>query len=687
MGNTAYKIIHFDLSNKLTLPNPAEGKRWYYVFWYKNVPLGHIWLQKKDIPALVSDWEIQVLKAIAKSIYYYFVIENDSDYEAILQAFSQNPTWLLTKANAQFLKAITPPAATGEAVSVVICTRNRTRALASCLESLLASGDDNFEIVVVDNAPSDSQTAELVYQKFPTVVYVHEPRKGLDIARNTGAKTASKPIIAYTDDDVIIPKDWISKVRSCFDTPTTMAVTGLVIPYVLNTESQYIFERYWGFNKGYIPQVFDHRYFKERVDEGVPVWDIGAGANMAFRKDIFDLVGFFDERLDVGASGCSGDSEFWYKILAEGWNCVYFPHLYAFHQHRESNADLKKQIFAYMRGNVSSILVQYEKYHHEGNLKRIQESLPTYYKKRIKEWFKGHWGNQNKYLFTEIRGCFSGKKFYEQHQNTPPYSQQDNFKPLEFDTLPEYPLVSVIIPCYNQGQYLKDAIKSIEEQSYQNYEIIVVDDASTDDTKAVCQEFSRVKYVYAYRVGVAVARNIGVSYAQGHTLMFLDADDFLYPNALEINLYYLQQYPQTAFVYGGYHLVDEAKEITAHPKPNPQQADIYTALLMGNCIAMGGTVMFRRALFFRYHFDFRLKVCEDYDIYLKIARDYPCMGHENIVAAYRMHESNVSKNTATMLETVLDILNQQESMLRSPQEKEALAIGKDNWGKYYQIQH
>jgi len=93
------------------------------------------------------------------------------------------------------------------------------------------------------------------------------------------------------------------------------------------------------------------------LEYGVPVWEIGAGANMAFRKSIFDLVGYFDERLDVGASGCSGDSEFWYRILAEGWNCFYQPKAYVYHQHREEAKDLNHQLFSYMRGQVSSLLV------------------------------------------------------------------------------------------------------------------------------------------------------------------------------------------------------------------------------------------------------------------------------------------------------------------------------------------
>jgi GT2 family glycosyltransferase len=92
-----------------------------------------------------------------------------------------------------------------------------------------------------------------------------------------------------------------------------------------------------------INHLFLIRPILPNISCGVPAWDVGAGANMAFRKTVFEKVGYFDERLDVGASGCSGDSEYWYRIMAEGFTCRYFPHIYVYHQHRESWDDLKSR--------------------------------------------------------------------------------------------------------------------------------------------------------------------------------------------------------------------------------------------------------------------------------------------------------------------------------------------------------
>jgi GT2 family glycosyltransferase len=186
----------------------------------------------------------------------------------------------------------------------------------------------------------------------------------------------------------------------------------------LQTESQYIFERYWGFNKGYVPLVFEASYFKKHLESGVPVWDIGAGANMAFRKSLFQKIGYFDERLDVGAAGCSGDSEYWYRALAEGFQCNYFPHLVVYHQHRSSKADLDKQIFYYMRGQVASLLIQYERYGHKGNLKRLYRELPKWYKDRLRNKLRGRYSPHADTLFIEIKGCISGWRFYRANKKT-----------------------------------------------------------------------------------------------------------------------------------------------------------------------------------------------------------------------------------------------------------------------------
>jgi len=138
---------------------------------------------------------------------------------------------------------------------------------------------------------------------------------------------------------------------------------------------------------------------------------------MAFRKEVFDLIGWFDERLDVGAAGCSGDSEYWYRVLAEGWNCFYNPTAIVFHQHRNKEADLSNQLFHYMRGQVASLLIQHNKYQHRGNLKRLYRGLPEYYLHRFKNRLLKGSTEDFGTIYTEIKGCISGWKFYRSVKN------------------------------------------------------------------------------------------------------------------------------------------------------------------------------------------------------------------------------------------------------------------------------
>src|ERR1700745_3499829 len=96
------------------------------------------------------------------------------------------------------------------------------------------------------------------------------------------------------------------------------------------------------------------------------------------------------------------------------------------------------------------------------------------------------------------------------------------------------PLVSVVMPCFNQGQYLPDAISSILSQTYRNFEIVLIDDGSTDQTRQVASRYDKVRYVYQENRGLAAARNAGTRESVGSFLVYLDADDVLTPNSLEI---------------------------------------------------------------------------------------------------------------------------------------------------------
>jgi GT2 family glycosyltransferase len=274
-----------------------------------------------------------------------------------------------------------PPDVGGDlsgACTVVVCTRGRPASLARCLDSLARLDPAPAGVLVVDNDPRDPAVRELTATR-PGVTYVAEPRPGLDIARNTGWRNAHTPLVAYTDDDVVVHHRWLGALVGGFGSAQVVAVTGLVLPVSLDTRAQQVFERHWSFNKGFSPRDFGPDFYAETRARGAPAWEVGAGASMAFRRDFLLRTGGFDERLDAGAAGCSGDSEMWYRVLAEGLTCRYVPSAVCFHEHRRQMPALRRQLRAYLRGHVAALLVQYERYGERGNLRRVVVTLPAYY--------------------------------------------------------------------------------------------------------------------------------------------------------------------------------------------------------------------------------------------------------------------------------------------------------------------
>jgi glycosyltransferase involved in cell wall biosynthesis len=227
-------------------------------------------------------------------------------------------------------------------ISVVICTRDRTDLLKGALEAILALDYPDREIIVIDNAPSNNSTAELV-ARLP-VRYVKEERPGLDWARNRGIAEASHEIIAFTDDDVRPDRGWLRGMAAGFVDPTIMAVSGLVAPAELETEAQIQYEFGYG---GMLQYLHCFKVDGSNLTAQKLLWAsaYGVGANMAFRRQVFEDVGNFDPALDVGTpTRGAGDIEMFHRILAKGYSTFYEPTAFVWHVHRRSGEALSRQL-------------------------------------------------------------------------------------------------------------------------------------------------------------------------------------------------------------------------------------------------------------------------------------------------------------------------------------------------------
>lgn len=247
------------------------------------------------------------------------------------------------------------------------------------------------------------------------------------------------------------------------------------------------------------------------------------------------------------------------------------------------------------------------------------------------------------------------------------------------------PLVSVVIPCYNHARFLAEAIESTLTQTYPHVEIIVVDDGSTDNTAEVAAQYPGVHYVRQQNQGLSAARNAGLRESHGDILVFLDADDRLLPKAVEQGVCHLLNSPDSAFVSGRYRYIAEDGSIMNEPGPERAEPDSYTAFLRINYVGMHATVTYRRTVIeAEGGFDPSLPACEDYDLYLRIARKYPVSVHENLVAEYRQHGQSMSRDPRLMLKTVLAVLGSNWRYARENNSyKKAYKAGVKYWREYY----
>jgi GT2 family glycosyltransferase/SAM-dependent methyltransferase len=400
---------------RISKPEAAAGV--YLVFWWDSIPLGHALIHAEEFPLNEADFRNRTLRAIAPTVGNYLL---PCAFPPTLPVRWQNhprvpPTTVeslmgLDRPLAQLGSKVLP-SSQEVSTSVIVCTSRRPEQLKRCLAALQELNPSPTEIIVVDNGPDEPGTLK-VAEEFDQVIYLPEPVPGLSRARNRGILRSRGEILAFTDDDVLVDPHWLLWVQETLSQKTTLGMTGLVLPAELETESQVQFEfDFGGFNRGYRPINFDSIFFNCMLGRGVPVWRIGAGANMAFHRDAFDRVGLFDERLGAGASGCSEDSEFWYRMLAAGLSIRYEPRAVVWHSHRRDRAPFKSQMKQYMRGHVAALLVQLEKHRHIGNLRRLFLTIPYAYLRRLAGMrIKDDWGA----LFSEMLGCAWGLTTYFQ---------------------------------------------------------------------------------------------------------------------------------------------------------------------------------------------------------------------------------------------------------------------------------
>jgi len=213
------------------------------------------------------------------------------------------------------------------------------------------------------------------------------------------------------------------------------------------------------------------------------------------------------------------------------------------------------------------------------------------------------------------------------------------------------PQVSVIIPAYNQAQYLKDAIQSVLAQTYRDLEIIVIDDGSNDDTPQIAGQFKdSIHYVHQDNQGLAGARNTGIRCAYGNFIALLDSDDQWLPDYLEKMTGLATRSPEAAVYYCQVRCMDadghDLQQILGGPVKPPVM--MYQSLLRANFL-IPSTILMRRSIMMEAGlFDQSLRSCEDWDLWLRLLPKYSFIGTNDCLVRYRLHGSSLSANLEGM---------------------------------------
>lgn len=230
------------------------------------------------------------------------------------------------------------------------------------------------------------------------------------------------------------------------------------------------------------------------------------------------------------------------------------------------------------------------------------------------------------------------------------------------------PTVSVIIPTHSRPHLLPKAVESARAAG-SDVEIIVVDDASTDETASVCQSLTGIKYIRLERnQGVAGARNVGIFESSGKYIAFLDDDDLRLPGSLDVQVTALEANPQAGFVCGAMLMADQDYHATGEVVvPRHSGGDVFWELLELDFPVMPLATLIRKECFLRVGLlNTRLIGIDDWDIFVRIAELYPIIINEQPVGIYRQPTASSGQGSSVQAQQLRRAAHHQLQLLRLP---------------------
>lgn len=454
-------------------------------------------------------------------------------------------------------------------VSVIIPCYNLGNYIGETLESVYAQTYKNYEIIIVDDESNDGITPAILKKiNHPKVTVLYRKNGGASAARNTAIKAAKgKYILPLDGDDLIMPTYLSKAVKLLEDNPDV----GFVSPWIQSFEGS---DLLWK------TKPFD---IKEAL-----VQNYTAVASV-FRRECWEESGGYDEQL----KGFE-DWDFWINIGKRGWKSKVIEEplfLYRVRKGSKYKTSSKKENRLRIYGRIiDNHEVEFRKYfkdvilRKEGWIADLQatnsqlkyKGTPKYYYEKIINRMKSWYGFRNrKSIKATLTSILLGLKPLIPDK-WKPFLKKVYFRAITgkevFESRNIYikkwpsvkPIISVIVPCYNYGLYLKEALDSILSSTILDYEIIIVNDGSTDQhTIEIFNQIHhpKIRIINQANSGLVAARNNGITQARGKYICCIDADDTIEPTYLEKSIELLESRTDIGFVYSWVQLFGDDNKI------------------------------------------------------------------------------------------------------------------------------
>jgi glycosyltransferase involved in cell wall biosynthesis len=535
-------------------------------------------------------------------------------------------------------------------VSVIIPTYNNAGYLLEAIESVFTQTYNDYEIIVIDDGSTDN-TREVLGPYQDQIRYVYQDNQGVAAARNRGIYLARGELIAFLDaDDLYLPHKLAEQV-AVFDAQPSLGM--VVSGWQITNENGEI--------------ISDVKMWHSLPQLDLATWllwkPVLPSATMIRRQWLERVNGFSSDTipaedtecfLHLVAMGCPAD---WCRNIGTIYrqinnqsltqNTIRQAKSFELLYHRFfARTDLPPQIRKlenkiHEDGLVWSAWRFYHTEHEQEMLQYLRKSLqyttffPAEIVARWIKFFQDHCVQNNyqldAYFLTQIPGW-----------------QELMVCALET----KQPRVSVIIPTYNSAQYLPQAIESVLAQTYTDYEIIVINDGSTDNTRQVVAPYEeQIRYVYQENQGVSAARNRGLYLARGELIAFLDADDIFLPYKLKEQVAVFDAQPQVGIVNTGFRVIQEDGKTITDVKWWEEIPDLDQKTWVLYKPVLPSAMMFRCDWFERVGgFDSRFTVGEDIDVTFRMI----CQGClaawlPKVTVCYRQHNQSATKRNPPKL--------------------------------------